>query len=164
MNIYYVYAYIRSDGTPYYIGKGKGNRAFVAHRHRKLPVPKNKSRIIIMESNLTEIGAFALERRYIRWYGRKDLQTGILRNMTDGGEGISGLYFSDEYRNKLSECKLGNKNNFFNRKHKSESRQKISLALKGKPKRKTSCPHCNISYPVHIIKKHITSHIIEHPE
>ena len=88
---YYIYAYIRSNdtqtakaGTPWYIGKGYGNRAWGKH-HFKIPV--DKSLIIIMESNLTEIGALALERRYIRWFGRKDLKTGILRNQTDGGEG-----------------------------------------------------------------------------
>jgi len=88
MLIYYVYAYInRKTGIPYYIGKGKGNRAYDKKNHIT-SVPNDHMYIRILEKNLTEIGAYAIERRLIRFYGRKNIdENGVLRNILEGGQG-----------------------------------------------------------------------------
>jgi hypothetical protein len=85
--VYYTYAYLREDRTPYYIGKGKGNRVY--KKNRRVRPPTDKSRIIFLKQNLTEEEAFKHEIYMIAVFGRKDLGTGILHNMTDGGEGAS---------------------------------------------------------------------------
>jgi hypothetical protein len=127
MNIYYVYAYLRKDGTPYYIGKGKDNRAY-AKNHRSFP--KDLSRIVFLERNLTEIGALALERRYIAWYGRKDQKTGSLINLTDGGESNSGWIMPGCVKQKISQSKLGSVPWNTGKQHSEVTRQKLVEAHK----------------------------------
>jgi len=123
MNIYYVYFYLREDFTPYYVGKGKNKRMYSSN-HRIKP-PKDKNKIIIVQDNLTELQSFILERYYIRWFGRKDNSTGILRNMTDGGEGASGTIISEKTRKQISQRLKG-------RVRTPEHSKKLSESLLGK--------------------------------
>jgi hypothetical protein len=105
---FYTYAYLRKDRTPYYIGKGEGGRAYCKH-NRSCSVPKDKSKIIFLKKNLTEEEAFKHEIYMIDVFGRKDLGTGILRNLTNGGEGASGLVHSEESKRIQSLIKKGRK-------------------------------------------------------
>jgi hypothetical protein len=119
---FYTYLWLREDGSPYYVGKGCGNRVNISNRgHRP---PKDYSRIRVQEWS-DEATAFAYERYFIDFWGRKDLGTGCLRNLTDGGEGGSGRKRSQEECRGISKRQLG-------RKLSSETRMKISGTLKGR--------------------------------
>ena len=122
--IYYTYAFLREDRTPYYIGKGKGNRAY-RRRNKGIKPPKDKSKILILKQNLTEEESFRHEVYMIAVFGRKDLGTGILHNKTNGGDGVSGAVVSDETRRKMSEALKGKPRS-------KEIRRKISESHKGK--------------------------------
>jgi len=121
---YYTYAYLREDGTPYYIGKGENDRIYRKGK-KKIKPPKDKSKIIFLKQNLTEEEAFKHEIYMIALFGRIDLVTGILRNKTNGGDGASGYICSEETRKKISEV---NKGRIFSEEH----RKKISESLKGR--------------------------------
>jgi hypothetical protein len=119
---YYTYAYLREDRTPYYIGKGQGKRIYKKGSGEVNP-PKDKSRIIYLKQNLTEEEAFKHEIYMIDVFGRKDLGTGILRNKTDGGDGVSGNIHSEETKRKIGEA---------NKNPSEETRKKMSEVKKGR--------------------------------
>lgn len=121
--MFYVYLLIDPEtNLPFYVGKGKGDRAKTHLRSSNLKENTLKStkiksllsknlepKIMFIGESLTEAQAWELEVAKIAEYGRKDLGTGILCNHTDGGEGPSnripwnkGKKFSDESRKKMS--------------------------------------------------------------
>jgi len=162
--IFYTYLWLRTDGSPYYIGKGHGQRAYRKGCPSVEIVPDfisepDSTRILVQEWP-DEATAFAYERYQIDFWGRKDLGTGILRNFTDGGEGVSGIRFTQETRRRMSVSHLGQKmseefckidsESHKGLKHSLETRRKISENQKGKmitntSRRKMSDSHKGLS-------------------
>ena len=106
---YYTYMYLRQeDATPYYVGKGAGARAYTQHNHR-VRRPKYEHLIIVQHWE-SEEKAFEIEKWWIKFWGRKDIGTGILRNMTDGGDAPpnqKGVPKSAEHRRKIGAAHKG---------------------------------------------------------
>jgi len=92
--MFYTYAYLRKDGTPYYIGKGSGNRLFSNKHSVNLP---DKNRIIYLKRNLTENQALKHEEYMIKIYGRK-IDGGLLYNISLGGKGNSKYHTEEEIK------------------------------------------------------------------
>lgn len=102
---FYTYVYFDSrpekNWEPIYVGKGKKNRSSVHLKHcenkilsRKIKKKKELGltpRIEIYEVE-SEDKAFSLEIQLITKYGRITLGTGTLCNLTNGGEGTSGIF------------------------------------------------------------------------
>jgi NUMOD3 motif len=134
---FYVYIIFRLDGSPLYVGKGRGERwrrfdwssrrnphflRIVAQAKsfgRELPKLK-------IRDGLTESAAFEIERAFIAAIGR-EAHGGPLVNLTDGGEGRSGAILSAESRAKIAAAHRG-------RKLSPEHRAAIGAGVKGKKK------------------------------
>ena len=146
-----VYRHIKPCGEVFYVGIGTPKRPynrrprnqFWANVVKKYPDYK----VDVVAAGLSWEMACELEELMILEYGRRDLGTGTLVNMTAGGEGTKGfvhseetrrkisiasLNMSEETRQKLSAAKKGKKSPNYGKKHSKETRQKISAAHKGK--------------------------------
>lgn len=135
MKKYYTYAYLREDGTPYYIGKGSKSRARKRNRN---DVKLGNNKMIILKYFELEFDAYKHEMYMINLYGRKDNGTGILHNRTDGGDGVSNRVISENHRTILQETgKIAvlNKTGI----HGMSEDEKRKSRLKGSQASKISC-------------------------
>lgn len=140
---YYVYGWIRLDRNEFiYIGKGKGDRAFVPKTNNHFMNIYNSvdTAVVFLKENLTEKEALELERKYIEHLvfeigyginikGFRESEVGFLTNCTWGGEGTSG------------------------RKCKKITKKRISIANKGKSHPQTDYTKKIISKKLRAYKK-----------
>jgi len=134
-NTYYVYEHWRLDRDEcFYVGKGQGGRAYVMknrNRHHaaiqaKVAREGSAIEVRIVATCLIEQEAFDLECERIRFWRNAGID---LANMTDGGEGPSGLRHSEKTKKLWSEQRK-------RRPVSEEGRIKRSVTMKGRPKSK----------------------------
>jgi hypothetical protein len=107
----YIYRHIRLDkNEPFYIGIGtdsKYQRAY-SKQSRNIfwnrVVSKTDYEVEILLDNLTKDEAKIKEIEFIALYGKKIDKTGILTNISDGGDGNSGGKHTEEAKRKIGEA------------------------------------------------------------
>jgi len=131
-----VYRHRRLDTNEiFYIGIGvslkrpfeKSNR----NKWWKNIVNKTDYLVEILTDKISYEDAKELEEFLISQYGRRDLGTGTLVNLTDGGEGTKGVVVSKEKKENQRIKMLGDKNHFFSKKHSDKSKEQISITKQG---------------------------------
>lgn len=135
----YVYRHIRLDkNEPFYIGIGNDEKNYSRAKERynrnglwKIIANKSEIEVEILVDGLTYKEAQEKEKEFIALYGRMNNNTGILTNLTDGGEGTIGIVVSENTRQKLSIAHKGNKSKT-GQKLSEETKLKMSMSRKGK--------------------------------
>lgn len=111
---FYVYLHKKkTDGEVFYIGKGRGTRAWHKHSRNKFwksVVEKHGHIVELVFEGLNEKDALQHEISLIKHYGRRNLGTGTLVNLTGGGEGGYGMVYTEEQRQDVSRRVSGSKN------------------------------------------------------
>jgi len=164
---HYLYRHVRKDKDEvFYIGVGTKvrrdknlypyNRAIVYHYNNRIwdnIVSKTEYDIeILFETDNYEY-AKQKEQEFIKLYGRIDLGTGTLSNLTDGGDATKGwkpsdetkekirrknmgqglgIPLSEEHKKKIGDAQKGVKNHMYGKKVSDETKLKMSKTRKGK--------------------------------
>ncbi len=119
---HYIYDDLIFNYEPFYIGKGKNDRSkshLQAHILKNNSIKSNKILkikklglepiVVILKNNLSYESGIELEINLIKFFGRIDNKTGILTNMTDGGEGFKNVIFTKQTKKKMSLKAIGTK-------------------------------------------------------
>jgi hypothetical protein len=134
----------RKPGTLdiFYIGRAKSKKRLFSKSNRNefwhnIVNKYGGFEVDILAENLTWEESGVVEKDYILKIGRRDLGTGPLVNLTDGGEGVENIIISNETRSKLKAAKIGNKNGSGNKGKKrgstsEETKKKIGNSNRGK--------------------------------
>jgi hypothetical protein len=140
--MFYTYMWLRQgDATPYYVGKGKEKRAYRSSGH-SVKRPKF-DHLILVQYWESEEKAFEMEKWWIAFYGRKDNDTGCLRNLTEGGENPPVILGNDHAKGKKHslEARIAKSIRQTGRLHTEETKRKLSIIRKGKATRGTGWHH-----------------------
>ena len=118
-NIFYTYLLLdpRNFYLPFYVGKGKNKRAESHLKETNINKTDNEIKFRIIQNirktnqepiifywnkNLSEIESLKLEKELILKFGRINMGTGILSNLTDGGDSNKGYKMTNEIKEKIN--------------------------------------------------------------
>lgn len=136
---FYTYFHTRNDtNAVFYVGKGYGDRAHSVknrNKHWRHIVAKHGRTVHIAAQWSAESEALQHEKFLILCF--KDLHIPLC-NMTDGGEGVSGLKHTIETKEKLRAASLGQS-------HSDETRAKISLSSRGRIPTEAAMEHYRLA-------------------
>ena len=119
-----------------YIGKSNNpHRRFLSHIYNSILKKTYKDHWIckLLENNYKPLMIIIEECNETNWIEREMYhisQHNNLTNLTAGGDGMSNYSHSETFKRKRSEEMTGEKNSFYMKKHKEETKKNISNTLK----------------------------------